>query len=89
MPRYEDPEFGEYYVEIPDADQREALENILWSSWSDVNHDAEASRLFQEAFFNDNASAYRDLVDYLWDEYGIDFEDAFEWADFREWYDAA
>jgi hypothetical protein len=48
--------------------------------------DMEAQDLFREAFFNDNQGAYFDLIDYMWEQYGIDFEDAFTWEDFREWY---
>jgi hypothetical protein len=48
--------------------------------------DARAQELFSEAFFNDNSQAYIDLIDYMYDTYGIDFEEAFEWEDFREWY---
>jgi hypothetical protein len=30
--------------------------------------------------------AYEDLKDILWDEYGIDFEEIWDWEAFREWY---
>ena len=50
--------------------------------------DMHAQGLFREAFFQNNDAAYLDLLDYMWSEYGIDFEDAFEWADFRDWYKA-
>ena len=33
--------------------------------------------------------SYADLCDYLWETYGIDFPEAFDWEDFRDWYDAA
>lgn len=71
-----------------------------WSSSSDaynVNEvlfgppgveDMHAQQLFMDAYFENNTRAYIDLIDYMWREYGIDFEDAFSWADFREWYDA-
>lgn len=29
------------------------------------------------------------LVDYLWDEYGIDFDEVFDWEGYREWYENA
>lgn len=84
MARYDDDEFGEYYVEDnPSGD----LSDILFGN--DFETDPRAQELFSEAFFHENAEAYQDLVDYLWDEYGIDFEDAFDWEDFRAWYDAA
>lgn len=48
--------------------------------------DMHAQTLFTEAFFDQNEQAYQELVDYMWWEYGIDFEEAFDWEDFREWY---
>ena len=50
--------------------------------------DPHAQHLFSEAFFNDNSQAYIDLIDYMYDTYGINFEEAFEWEDFKEWYDS-
>lgn len=51
-------------------------------------HDQHAQELFQGAFFDNNDTAYIDLVDYMWREYNIDFEAEFEWQDFREWYES-
>lgn len=72
---------GEYFidnaVEIP-------MYDILFGGELDV--DERAQSLFMEAMFNDNEQAYEDLIDYMWDVHGIDFEDAFSWEDFREWY---
>ena len=48
--------------------------------------DMHAQHLFVEAFFDGKEDAYQELVDYFWDEYGLDFEEVFEWEDFREWY---
>lgn len=87
MARFEDEQFGEYYVQIPDAEAREELGHILWGTGAEV--DELAMGMFERAMFDDDNQAYQDLVDYLWDEYGIDFEDAFDWEDFRSWYDAA
>lgn len=50
--------------------------------------DQHAQDLFVEAFFNGNDAAYIDLVDYMWEQYHMDFEDAFDWEDFRDWYDS-
>lgn len=57
--------------------------------WNDNSADPRAMELFDSAFFNGDKGAYQDLIDYLWDNYEIDFEDVFDWEDFREWYDAA
>ncbi len=29
------------------------------------------------------------LKEYLWDEYGVDFDDVFDWDDYRSHYEAA
>lgn len=84
---------GEYY----EIEQAVPLNDILFGNALDV--DLQAQALFMEAFFQgdddvagpDNihikdTQAYADLIDYMWDVYGIDFEDAFSWEDFREWY---
>lgn len=50
--------------------------------------------LFDLAMFDPDASpsqrqeAYDNLVDYLWTEYNIDFEDVFDWEDYRTWYES-
>lgn len=81
MARYED-EYGEYFVDEPTPD----IETVLWNEGT---ADGRATELFEAAFFDNNDQAYQDLIDYLWDVYGIDFEDVFDWEDFRSWYDAA
>lgn len=65
-------------IETPDVNE------ILFGDGSML--DQHAQDLFREAFFENNDSAYIELVDYMWDQYNIDFEDAFSWEDFREWY---
>jgi hypothetical protein len=52
------------------------------------DYDPEAQSLMMAGIMDGNDNAYRDLVDYMWEMYGIDFEDAFDWDDFREWYEA-
>lgn len=69
-------------IEIPN--QTEQVTELLYGPGYAV--DTHARDLFEEAFFGHSQQAYDDLVDYIWDEYGIDFEEAFEWEDFREWY---
>jgi len=50
--------------------------------------------LFWEVMYNDELTAdqredyYEQLEVYLYDMYGLDFEDLWDWEDFREWYDA-
>lgn len=50
--------------------------------------DQHAQDLFIDAYMNKNDEAYIDLVDYMWDRYGIDWEDVYDWEDFRDWYNA-
>lgn len=73
-----DGDFGE-------LDASDLTQDILFDE-SSQDFDMHAQTLFIEAFFEQNEGSYQELIDYMWDEYGIDFEDAFEWADFREWY---
>jgi hypothetical protein len=48
--------------------------------------------LFHEALFDmeldpdTRDNIYNTLVEYMWDEYGIDFDDVFDWEAYREWY---
>lgn len=46
--------------------------------------------LFQDGFTpRERDGVQAALEEYLWDEYGIDFDDAFDWAAYREWYESA
>lgn len=64
------------------GDEREALEDY---DLQDLFHDA----LFdQDIGPEERALAYDDLLDYLFDEYDIDFEAEFDWEDYRDWYDS-
>ena len=55
--------------------------------------DPELQTLFDRAMFDNTVTgderdaAYDALVEYLWEEYEIDFDDMFDWEDYREWYD--
>jgi hypothetical protein len=79
------------WVDMPEVVSEEYFESLLYSDHGDPH----AQALFDEFIFNadlsesQRASAYDELCDYLWDVYGINFEESFDWADFREWYDAA
>lgn len=70
------------------------LENALWdNAFGDFN-DPVAEALFHEGYFvrdsgfsPDELGAIRDsLTDYLRDEYGIEFDDVFDWDAWRESY---
>ena len=51
--------------------------------------DARAQDMFFDAFLNADDSKWADFERYLQDEYGILYDHAEHWADYREWYSAA
>jgi hypothetical protein len=59
-----------------------------------IANDAYLQALFDQAMFDpelpagERESAYNAMVEYLWDEYGLDFEDVFDWEDYRDWYES-
>lgn len=61
---------------------------------ADIGGDGYLQALFDAAMFDDSyawnerQAVYDALIDYLQDEYGIYFEDVFDWEDYREWYDS-
>jgi hypothetical protein len=63
------------------------IKDILFGRPGEV--DEYAQTLFWEGVVGKDSGSYHELVDYVWEEYGIDFEEAFEWADYRDWYEAA
>lgn len=58
-------------------------------------NDGFVQNLYDMALFNsdlsteEHAYAMDSLKEYLWDEYGVDFDDVFDWEDYREHYEAA
>jgi hypothetical protein len=76
---------GDYFLEPTKDDAYE----ILWGNGAAL--DQHAQDLFVAAYFegdeNSRANAYLNLVDYMYEQYHIDFDETFEWTDFREWYD--
>lgn len=77
---WNDANDGWDYEPVPDVNE------ILFGDPSTM--DQHAQDLFREAFFEGNDAAYIDLVNYMWEEYHLDFEEAFDWEDFKEWYDS-
>jgi hypothetical protein len=85
MPRDDD------YSELapPTTADSEFLSDLLF----DDNGDPHAQELFDQFMLDPDASeedkdqAFEELCDYLWGTYGIDFEEMFDWEDFKEWYD--
>lgn len=41
---------------------------------------------FDELTEQERAEALEELRDYVYDEYGYEFDDYFDWDDYRDWY---
>jgi hypothetical protein len=89
---YDDDESFDY-GSLPIEQQQEFLYETI--GFTEFTGDIEAHNLFWEVMYNDELTAgeraelQQELSDYLWEEYGIDFDDVWDWEDFRSWYDAA
>lgn len=69
---------------------REDEQDTFWNpDFNPSVHDA-----FFDYWYNDELTieqreiAYQDLVAMLYMDYGLDFEDLWDWDAFREWYDS-
>jgi hypothetical protein len=86
---------GDYDVPEDWFDSEVSLFDDLIGSDPEIGGDEFLQTLFDMAMFNEDMTpaqrdaAYQNLIDYLEDEYDIDFEDVFDWEDYRDWYDAA
>lgn len=60
-----------------------------------LGEDRTLQLLFDVALFDadirpeEREAVMDELVDYLWEEYGLDFDDVFDWDGYREWYESA
>lgn len=83
--------------DVPDDwyGDEERLFDRLVSGDDELGNDYHLQDLFDDALFRDDLTpqeredAYQELIDYLWEEYQLDFEQVFDWEDYREWYDSA
>lgn len=88
---YDDDESFDF-GSLPDDQQRDFLYDTL--GFTETASDYEAHNLFWEVMYNDELTSadreilYQQLLDHIWDEYGIDFDELWDWAAFREWYDS-
>lgn len=73
----------ELFADLAGYDDSILEDRMLRSLFNGALFDLDVSKPEREAI-------YGNLVDYIWDEYGIDFEskDAFDWEGYREWYDS-
>lgn len=76
MTDYDDFDYGD----TPDFD----LNDVLWGR----DADEYAQALAWNAIVDGDNEAFKELVEYAWDEYGIDVEAEWDWVAFDEWYEA-
>jgi hypothetical protein len=90
-----------YPFEPPDFfDNQERLYNIIGfredqrDTFWNPDFDPSVHQAFYDYWYNDELSraerslAWEDLVTLLYLDYGLDFEDLWDWDAFREWYDS-
>lgn len=76
------------------SDTEKQLFNDMLRNQPQARRDDNLQDLFDEALFRrggtriDRDSAYTELQRVLYEDYGIDFDDVFEWEDYKAWYDA-
>lgn len=94
MADYEDYDEDDFdFGSLPEIQQQHFLYNLI--GFKTIPQDTEAHNLFWELMYNDNLNyderqeAYQQLSDYLYDEYGLMFDDIWDWEDFRSWYENA
>lgn len=72
--------------------QREFLYELIGFTQQEL--DSEARSLFWDVMYNDELSMpdrlaiYEELSDHIRDEYGIEFDDIWDWEAFRTWYES-
>ncbi len=95
MPDYEDydDDYESFdYGSLAEDQQREFLYDQL--GFIGAPRDEEARDLFRDLMYNnelsgpDRLDVEAQFVGYIWDEYGINFYDIWDWEDFRSWYDS-
>lgn len=88
---YDDDESFDF-GSLPEIQQQEFLYGLI--GFDSNAQDSEVHNLFWDLMYNDDLTRaereeiHEQLRDYLYDEYGLDFDDIWDWDDFREWYDS-
>ncbi len=81
------------YGSLPIQEQQEFVYELIGFKQDALN--PEAREMFWDVMYNDDMSyaermgLWNDLNTYMWDEYGIDMSDVWDWDDFRSWYDGS
>lgn len=85
---------SEYEREIPDwwsTTERDIYSDLVGNE-PEIQTDEQLQMMYHMALFDLDidpairAELHDQLGDYLWDEYGIDFDADFDWEAYREWY---
>ena len=85
--------YGEDYSEYSTEDQKSALYDLI--GFGEPPSDPYLHQLFYTYYYEDNIpindriDLYDRLVERLSDVYGIDFDQTWDWEDFRAWYEGA
>ena len=95
MPSYEDYYDDDEPFDYGSLDPAQQ-QNFLFEQLGFVGapRDAEARDLFRDFMYNDELTGPQRLdieaqfIAYIYDEYGIDFYEVWDWEDFRSWYQA-
>lgn len=89
---YDEEEYGEEDLSsLPKEHQQSFLYDLIGFK-EDVPGDSFVRDTFWDVMYNDELSLqqrmdlYDELSDYLYDEYGLEFDDIWDWDAFREWY---
>jgi hypothetical protein len=89
---YDDYDDDFDYGGLSEDHQREFLYELI--GFTERELDQEARSLFWDVMYNNELSLgqrlelYEQLNDHIRTEYGIEFDDVWDWEAFRSWYDA-
>lgn len=72
----------ELYRDFIDLDQRLDSDEFAHSLYHSAMFDFDLSPM-------DRDMVYQALIEYMAEEYGLDFAQEFDWESYREWYEAA
>lgn len=83
----------DYFVPASWSESEANLYDELVGGNPDIAGDHRLQFLYDAALFHtelsppDRQIILDALKEYMWDEYSIDFDDAFDWDGYREWYE--
>jgi hypothetical protein len=83
-----------YMVPASWSDEEALLYDDMLNGNPSIAGDAQLQFLYQEALYDlelspmDRAIVQEMLTDYMYEQYGLVFDDIFDWDGYREWYDS-